>query len=260
MRKQTVALTAALSIFGLLLLGCAIPSNDTGTGTGNNNPPVQQDSTAQPAPNATDTGSLEGKFDYSTMNQYVDEVVQDFIDPWMQQDWPQARIPQVLFVASGQQGDEGCMDANGSPGEYSSESYEFCAADMDVYVGQDAVWEFYSQTGDAGPAMGLAHEFGHDIQYNLGLPEPQTSAESVSYENQADCLAGTWAQWANGKGYLETAQNSPNGRSDLDDIDKLFPLIASAEGPDRDHGTLDERKAAFTAGFQSGPSACGINA
>jgi predicted metalloprotease len=257
MRKQTVALTATLSIFGLFLLGCAIPSNnDSGTGT----PPAAQNSTDQPAPNATDTNSLEGKFDYTTMDSYVHEVVQDFIDPWMQEDWPKVSIPQVLYIAHGQQGNEGCTDASGNPGQYSGDSYEFCAADMDVYVGQDTLWEFYSQTGDAGPVMGLAHEFGHDIQYQLGLPAPQTNAESVSYENQADCLAGTWAQWANGKGYLETAQNSPNGRSDLDDIDKLFPLIASAEGPDRDHGTLDERKNAFSAGYQGGPSACGINA
>lgn len=255
MRKQTVVMTAALSTLGLFLLGCAIPSSD-----GGNNPPAAQTTANEPTPTSTDTGSLEGKYSYATMEDYVNKVIADFIDPWMQEDWPSVQVPHVLYVASGQQGSEACTDANGSAGEYSGESYEFCAADMDVYVGQDALWEFYSQTGDAGPAMGLAHEFGHDIQYQLGLPGPQTSAESVNYENQADCLAGTWAEWANGKGYLETAQNSPNGRSDLDDIDKLFPLIASAEGPDRDHGTLEERKNAFTEGFQGGPSACGIRA
>ena len=40
----------------------------------------------------------------------------------------------------------------------------------------------------------------------------------------------------------------------------LLPLIASAEseGDDRNHGTLEERRAAFYAGFDSGVTGCGL--
>ena len=60
------------------------------------------------------------------------------------------------------------------------ESYEYCPVDQAIYVGQDMLWEFYTRTGDAGPAVGLAHEFGHHIQSQLGVPLDQMAAEWTS--------------------------------------------------------------------------------
>ncbi|HEY7224230.1 MAG TPA: neutral zinc metallopeptidase [Micromonosporaceae bacterium] len=256
MRRRSAVTTAAVSIFGLVLAACAIPEapgpNDSGS----------SDTTAVTA-SATSSGdrqSMEGQYTFDTMDQYVDKVVSDLIVPWLNDTWPSIEVPDVRFVPEGISGREGCEDSDGHRAQYSTDSYEYCPPDVTVYVGQDAVWEFYSQTGDAGPAMGLAHEFGHHVQYSLGVTPPETSQESVAFENQADCLAGTWARWADAKGYLDTAENSPNGRSDLDDIELLFPLIASAEGADRDHGTLEERESAFNDGYRGGPPACDINA
>ena len=47
---------------------------------------------------------------------------------------------------------------------------------------------------------------------------------------------------------------------DIEDIELLFPMIGSAEGSDRDHGTTEEREEAFTDGFRGGVVACGVRA
>jgi predicted metalloprotease len=255
MRKRSAVTTAALSLFGLLILGCAIPEPEPF-------PDVDdpQATTTEAAPEPTDSAtgeSLEGA-EYEDMDDYVDAVVRDFMTEWMDATWPGMRVPYVQYVASGESGPEGCTDFDGNPGEYTSESYEYCPADLTVYVGQDTLWEFYSETGDAGPAMGLAHEYGHHVQYELGEEPPSTATESIDFENQADCIAGTWAQWMEAENHLESAEQSPNGRSDLEDIELMFPIIASAEGEDRDHGTIEEREQAFTDGYNGGKAACGL--
>ena len=226
-------------------------------------PRHRPDQSAPPVVETSDTDepdSLEGIFGYDDMDDYVDRVVEPIIVPWLDETWPGIPIPYVEFVAEGESGPEGCTDYDGAPASYTSESYEYCPPDNTVYLGQDLLWEFY-KLGDAAPAMGIAHEFGHHVQEYLGVDPPYTAAESVDYENQADCLAGAWAKWANEQDppILETAEQSPNGQSDLDDIEDIFPLIASGEGDEeRDHGTLSEREDAFFAGYEDGATACGL--
>jgi len=244
--KRSVALAAALTVFGMLLAGCLLPADDGSDGGGLGEPaPVDS-----PNPDPGSTGSLEGRFDYDTMDQYVDAVI-PMVEGWINETWPGMPLPQVIYVPSGAAGREGCLDMNGRSASYTSRSYEFCPADNRVYVGQDTLWEFYSETGDAGPAVGLAHEFGHHVQTQLDLPPARTTDQSIRVENQADCLAGAWTKWTDEKGYLERDD-------DLKDIESLFPLIGSAEGPDRDHGTTRERRNAFEAGFEGGVAACGV--
>jgi hypothetical protein len=256
MRTRSAVTAAALSVAGLLALACTFPQ-----------PPGYEVDPSEPAvttepetPTPTPTlGSLEGAFDYESMGAYVDEVVAGFMNPWLNETWPGMRPPYVRYVERGETGPQNCVDAEGEPGYYTEYSYEYCPGDETVYVGQETLWEFYTETGDAGPAMGIAHEYGHHIQYMLGVPAPRTLAQSIRFENQADCISGVWARWMGQQGYLETAENSPNGRSDLDDIRLMLPIIASAESDDRDHGTLEERARAFSEGYRDGPSACGLD-
>jgi predicted metalloprotease len=245
--KRSVALAAALTLFALLLAGCLLPSDNGSGGDGG---------LAEPAPVNSNPGggggrSLEGAFTYDTMDQYVDAVL-PMIEDWLKETWPGMSMPEVIYVPAGTAGREGCEDADGRPASATSQSYEFCPADNRVYVGQDTLWEFYTETGDAGPAVGLAHEFGHHVQVELNLPPVRTTDQSIRYENQADCLAGAWTEWTDEKGYLER-------EDDLQDIEALFPLIGSAEGPDRDHGTAKERRNAFETGFNGGITACGVH-
>lgn len=263
MRTRSAVTTAALALFGLFVLGCAIPDAptfDPGDPV-DRAPSADSDEGSDPTTTATGGGgSMEGAYDYNTMEQYVDAVVVQFMDPWLAETWPGMRRPYVMYVGSRESGPQDCLDADGNPGRYSGVSYEYCPGDETIYVGQDTLWEFYSETGDAGPAMGLAHEYGHHIQYQLNVPAPSTPRQSVRFENQADCIAGAWAAWMEDRGALETEETSPNGRSDLEDIELMFPIIASAEdeGASRDHGTLEEREQAFFEGYEGGPSACGL--
>ena len=251
MRKRSALTTVALSLSGLLVLGCVIPEPES---------PFEPDFTVPPTtteatPDPSETGaSFEDIYnDYEAMDEYVDAVVEEFLNPWLNETWPRMALPFVMYVPSGVTGPQECTDFDGNPGFYSGLSYEYCPADMTVYLGQDTLWEFFEETGDAGPAMGMAHEYGHHIQYELGVRAPRTAAQSVDFENQADCISGAWARWMEDRGDLET-------EDDLRDIELMFPIIASAEdeGADRDHGTLEEREQAFTNGFLGGPAACGL--
>jgi predicted metalloprotease len=132
---------------------------------------------------------------------------------------------------------------------FSSESYEYCGVDQTIYVGQDMLWLFYTRTGDAGPAVGLAHEYGHHIQQQARVPLPRTAEQAIRHENQADCIAGAWTRYTDEQGWLEYPD-------DIADIESLFPLIGSAEGSDRDHGTPQERYEAFRLGFEGDIQAC----
>lgn len=252
MRRRSAVTTAALVLTATTGLACAVEI----PGAAPEETPAPLPVTAEPVPAGSENIDLEDKYDsYDDMDEYVEEVVVSFMYPWLRDTWPLMPQPDVQFVESGERGREGCLDYEGEQAYYTSASYEYCQPDRTVYLGQDTVWEFFRLTGDAGPAIGIAHEFGHHIQYQLGVDPPYTAAESVDFENQADCLAGVFTGWARDKDYLDEEDND-----DLKDIEALFPLIASAEGDDRDHGTFQERRAAFYDGYDDGVRGCGLRA
>lgn len=249
--KHTMRNVLAAGAIGILLAGCLLPADDTASPYSpptDDGGPADAAASSQPQP-PRNGDSLEGKFSYDTMDDYVDAVV-PMITDWADATWKNMPLPRtVLFVPRNADGASACVDSDGGRALYTSESYEYCPADEVIYVGQDMLWEFYSRTGDAGPAVGLAHEFGHHVQTQVGVPDPRTADESIRHENQADCIAGAWTKYMNEVGSLERDD-------DLADIDALFPLIGSAEGPDRDHGTARERLEAFSDGFEGGLTAC----
>jgi hypothetical protein len=221
-------------VLAALTAGCFLPGDDT---------------TGQPAPDSTATGqSLEGAFTYEQMDAYVDAVA-PLLTSWAEATWPDLPQPQLVYVPRGASGPQACLTPNGGPGRSSSASFEYCPADQTIYVGQDTLWLFYNESGDAGPAVGMAHEWGHHVQSLVGVPLPRTARHSVAFENQADCLSGAWTRYTDAQGRLEYPD-------DIEDIETLLPMIASAEGPDRDHGTLEERARSFDRGFSGDVAAC----
>ena len=252
MKHTTRNVLAAASI-GILLAGCFLPTEDGSDPFGDRATPTESAPNAPQSSRPTRTAeagtSLEGRFSFQTMGEYVDAVV-PMITECTEATWRNMPLPDtVYYVPRGTEGPSNCLDASGRRAFYSSESYEYCPSDATIYVGQDMLWEFYSRTGDAGPAVGLAHEFGHHIQEQVGVPSPQTATESIRHENQADCIAGAWTKYTDERGWLEYPD-------DLEDIDALFPLIGAAEQADRDHGTARERLDAFSDGFEGGLTAC----
>lgn len=128
-------------------------------------------------------------------------------------------------------------------------AFGYCYLDRTIALGQRALWEFYDRAGDAAPLVGVAHEYAHHIQVMKGVRPPRTPRESIRFENQADCLAGAVVRQLRRVGVFTD--------QDLRDVDDLIPLIASAEGTHRDHGTSQERVKAIYTGIRYGARTCG---
>ncbi|HWO72308.1 MAG TPA: neutral zinc metallopeptidase [Dehalococcoidia bacterium] len=201
------------------------------------------------AASACPSGSLEGCFGFDEMDRYL-EAVLPMVQQFFRERRPGLPEPQdVVYIRRGETLLQPCFDPSGRPGLATSASFEYCAANQTIYIGQDLLWEFYRGAGDAAPAIALAHEWGHHVQVMLRVPPPQTASQSVRFENQADCISGAWARYADEKGWLET-------EDDLQDVETLIAAIGAREGSGRDHGTAQERADAFRAGYERGLRAC----
>lgn len=154
------------------------------------------------------------------------------------------------YVPTGVTGDEACTDPKGGRAKYSDQSYEYCPMDRVIYVGEQEMWQFYSANGDAAPIVGLAHEWGHHLQNVAGIVVRRSTEreDTLAEENQADCVAGAWTDWARRNQILDL-------EDDLKDIGGLIVAIAD-HGAERTHGTLAERVEAFNTGYRKGISAC----
>jgi len=201
-------------------------------------------STPVPAETATSRcgGSLEGCFGYAEMPVYLDSIT-PLVSQFFNARYASVREPRIVFVPNGRNGSGPCG------GYATSQSYEYCPANQTIYVGQDLLWSFYHGAGDAAPAIGLAHEWGHHLQFMLDVPMPRSAAESVRFENQADCISGAWAKYAREKGWLEEPD-------DIEDAGALLQAIGSRESAGRDHGTAVERTKSFQMSFREGIKAC----
>ncbi|HET9257157.1 MAG TPA: neutral zinc metallopeptidase [Pseudonocardiaceae bacterium] len=152
------------------------------------------------------------------------------------------------YIAEGQQMETGCRDQNGKAGIADSTAYEYCPADYNIYLGQARLWQFYNDDGDAAPVVGLAHEWGHNVQARMGV-QASGQTEVIRQENQADCIAGAWIQYANEQKWIEP--------EDVGSIAKLIRDIADAEAdPARGHGTIAERGRSLSMGVTGGLAAC----
>lgn len=144
------------------------------------------------------------------------------------------------------------MDFNDGPPYY-------CFLNDTVYVPQQYVSDLAGSPGVSGTvavAYSLAHEFAHHVQHLSGLGATVEDSEAkpgaaarralVSYELQADCLAGLFLRTVLAPGSVDqtalaAAQTAaieihgPEGGASLDT-----------------HGTLEQRHRALWAGFQTG--------
>jgi predicted metalloprotease len=139
----------------------------------------------------------------------------------------------------------------------------YCPADDTIYVGQAFARALYDgviqglpgqragygrAAGDFAVAYVVAHEYAHDVQQESGVLAGRTRA--LPTELNADCLAGTWARWADAQGRLDPGdlQEAIDTALAVGDFDVLNP---------QHHGTPVERRDALLTGLRSGsPSAC----
>jgi uncharacterized protein len=182
------------------------------------------------------------------LSSFVESVAAELDAYWSgvfrQRGW-QYSTPNVQLEGSGQPEATPC-DENGPSVEHS-----YCPANVTIKLDLDSndPDSFTSDANDGRDGVvvfTIAHEWGHHLQ-NL---ENAYSANTLTDELQADCLAGVFtANYYSGRGW----------QAEIDDTIASVRESGSPPDPARTHGTAQERAAAFNMGYNAaGASACGL--
>jgi uncharacterized protein len=144
----------------------------------------------------------------------------------------------------------------------------YCPGDEKVYLDTNFFRELkteFKAPGDFAAAYVIAHEVGHHVQNLLGtmrsvnqqqsrVGEVQANRYSVRLELQADCYAGIWAKYVQGRGLVETGdvEEALNAASAVGD-DQIQRRSQGYVVPETfTHGSARERMDWFTQGFKTG--------
>ena len=202
-----------------------------------------------------------------TMNDFLTAVTKDVDAYWTtvfaDEGLPEPRVT-YQWIPAGQSAASACTDASGTSGD---DIAAYCSADDTISISEAFASRIYDgeldhslpgssqgyggTAGDFAVAYIVAHEYGHQIQDELGLFEQYGSQLPTSaFELQADCYAGTWAKSA----YDENRLEDGDVQEALEAALAVGDFNASDPGH---HGTPEEREQAWNTGFESGdPSAC----
>src|SRR3954449_509321 len=201
------------------------------------------------------------------MDQFLTGVTKD-VDRYWTKVFKDSGLPEPRvgydWIPAGQTAASVCGDENGTLGDRAA---AYCSADDTIYISQKFATDIYDGAldqalpgssqgygrtlGDFSVAYIVAHEYGHQVQDELGVFDTYgQSLPTMAFELQADCYAGTWAKSASQKNRLDDGdvQEALDTALAVGDFDTSNPSH---------HGTPEQREAAWKDGFQSGdPSAC----
>ncbi|HEY1274750.1 MAG TPA: neutral zinc metallopeptidase [Thermoleophilaceae bacterium] len=171
--------------------------------------------------------------------------------------------PRVTYawIPAGQTASSACGDDLGDT------AAAYCPNDDTIYISEKFASDIYDgaldpvlpgssqgyggTVGDFAVAYIVAHEYGHQVQNELGLFDQYGSqVPTMAFELQADCYAGTWAASAYQQDRLEQGdvEEAIDAALAVGDFDTANP---------GHHGTPEERADAWNTGFESGdPSSC----
>jgi uncharacterized protein len=198
------------------------------------------------------------------VEQFLTSVTAD-VDAYWTKAFEGAGLPEPRvgyhWIPAGQTADSACGAGMGDS------AAAYCPADDTIYISEkfatnialgslDRVLPGSSQGfggtyGDFAVAYIVAHEYGHQIQDELGLFEKYgRSVPTMRFELQADCFAGNWARSAYDDQRVEPG--------DLDEALNAALAVGDFKTDDPGHhGTPEQRREAWTTGFESGdPAAC----
>jgi uncharacterized protein len=201
------------------------------------------------------------------MDQFLTGVTKD-VDTYWTKVFKDSGLPEPRvgydWIPAGQTAASVCGDENGTLGDRAA---AYCSADDTIYISQKFATDIYDgaldqalpgssqgygrTVGDFAVAYIVAHEYGHEVQEELGAYEQYgQQLPTMAFELQADCYAGTWAKSAYDEDRVEDAdvQEALDAALAVGDFDASDPSH---------HGTPEQRKEAWTTGFEAGdPSAC----
>jgi predicted metalloprotease len=201
------------------------------------------------------------------MEQLLTTVTKD-VDAYWTKQFAAAGLPEPRvtydWIPAGQTAASACGDENGTLGDSAA---AYCQQDDTIYISQKFATEIYDgaldqalpgssqgygkTVGDFAVAYIVAHEYGHQVQDELGLFQKYgEQLPTMAFELQADCYAGTWAKSAQDANHLDSGdvQEALDAALAVGDFD----TEAAAH-----HGTPEQRQEAWSTGFDAGdPSAC----
>jgi len=211
---------------------------------------------------AYDDGSSEPQ----TMDQFLTSATKDVDAYWTKQfEAAGLAAPRVSYdwIPAGQRVASACDDGSG----LGDDAAAYCSGDDTIYISQKFASDIYDgalnqmlpgssqgfgkTVGDFAVAYIVAHEYGHEIQDELGLFDQYGGqVPQMNFELQADCYAGTWANSA----YKEKRVSDEDVQEALDAALAVGDFATDSPGH---HGTPEQREEAWNTGFQNGdPSAC----
>ncbi|MCV2491559.1 neutral zinc metallopeptidase [Geodermatophilus sp. YIM 151500] len=150
-----------------------------------------------------------------------------------------------------------------SCGPSDDNSMFYCPADDLVVFSQDVairLWNGEYQVnpddhagkvaGDFAVALMVAHEYAHNVQWEIGLGTDPAEFPLIALELHADCWAGVWMNDSYYAGQLQG--------TDVEEAVATMERLGDYEvGNPTTHGTPAQRAAAFLHGYDSGePVAC----
>ena len=224
-----------------------------------------------PPPSGTGSHGLvlgpQGSAQPTTMEQFLTAVTKD-VDSYWTKTFKASGLPEPRvgskWIPAGQTAASACGDADGTLGDSAA---AYCPGDDTIYISEKFATDIYDGAldralpgssrgygktiGDFSVAYIVAHEYGHEVQDELGLFEQYgQQLPTMAFELQADCYAGTWAKSASDQNRLDDG----DAREALDAALAVGDFDASNPGH---HGTPEQREAAWNSGFESGdPSSC----
>jgi predicted metalloprotease len=197
-------------------------------------------------PDEADSGTETAS--WSSLDEFMTFVVDDTaaVWNWYYEQWGyDPGGVNYVWVPAGQTAvttcDDSVIDADTSP--------FYCASDDTIFFGMNrAVWYWEKAGGDFGLAAAIAHEYGHNVQHELGISEKTYGV--TRHELHADCFAGAFAHVAYYQGILDSNDVSEGMTSRY--------LVGDFEFDNpQHHGTPEERAAAFKLGYDAaGPAGC----
>src|SRR4029079_5082272 len=151
----------------------------------------------------------QGSAQPTTMEQFLTAVTKDVGSYWTKtfkaSGLPEPRVGSK-WIPAGQTAASACGDADGTLGDSAA---AYCPVDDTIYTSEKFAPDIYDGAldralpgssrgygktiGDFSVAYIVAHEYGHEVQDELGLfDQSEGQVPTMAFELQADCYAGTW--------------------------------------------------------------------